>query len=77
MCKGNDYANQNTWTLISGAVFFAFQIYGDFSGYSDIAIGSAKLFGIKLREEDKITPVDIVFLLISFGLFVFSLGFKS
>ena len=36
-----------------------------------------KLFGIKLREEDKITPVDIVFLLISFGLFVFSLGFKS
>jgi hypothetical protein len=36
-----------------------------------------KIFGIKLREEDKITPVDIVFLLIAIGLFVFSLGFKS
>lgn len=36
-----------------------------------------KLFGIKLREEDKITSVDIVFLLIALGLFVFSLGFKS
>ena len=36
-----------------------------------------KLFGIKLREEDKITPVDIVFFLIAFGLLVFSLGFKS
>lgn len=36
-----------------------------------------KLFGIKLREEDKITPVDIVFLLIALGLFVFSCGFKS
>ena len=35
-----------------------------------------KLFGIKLREEDKITSVDIVFLLIALGLFVFSLGFK-
>lgn len=35
-------------TLLFGALFFSFQIYGDFSGYSDIAIGSAKLFGIKL-----------------------------
>jgi len=35
-------------TLVIGAVFFAFQIYGDFSGYSDIAIGVAKLFGFKL-----------------------------
>ena len=33
-------------TLLLGAVFFAFQIYGDFSGYSDIAIGVARLFGI-------------------------------
>lgn len=33
------------------AVFFAFQIYGDFSGYSDIAIGTAKLFGIRLRRN--------------------------
>lgn len=34
--------------LILGAIFFSFQIYGDFSGYSDIAIGTAKLFGIDL-----------------------------
>ena len=34
-----------------GAVLYAFQIYGDFSGYSDMAIGSAKLFGIKLAQN--------------------------
>lgn len=33
------------------AVFFAFQIYGDFSGYSDIAIGTAKLLGIDLLRN--------------------------
>ncbi|MCR5445248.1 MAG: MBOAT family protein [Bacteroidales bacterium] len=38
-------------TLIVAAIFFSFQIYGDFSGYSDIAIGTAKLFGIKLRRN--------------------------
>jgi alginate O-acetyltransferase complex protein AlgI len=37
--------------LILGAVFFAFQIYGDFSGYSDIAIGTAKLFGFQLMQN--------------------------
>ena len=37
--------------LALGAVYFAFQIYGDFSGYSDIAIGSAKLFGIELMTN--------------------------
>jgi len=36
-------------------VYFAFQIYGDFSGYSDIAIGTAKLFGIQLMTNFK-TP---------------------
>jgi alginate O-acetyltransferase complex protein AlgI len=35
-------------TLLMGAVFFSFQIYCDFSGYSDIAIGTARLFGIEL-----------------------------
>ena len=35
-------------TLVLGAVFFSVQIYCDFSGYSDIAIGTAKLFGINL-----------------------------
>lgn len=38
-------------TLVLGAVFFTFQIYGDFSGYSDIAIGTAKLFGIDLLRN--------------------------
>lgn len=37
--------------LIIGAVFFAFQIYGDFSGYSDIAIGTAKLLGFNLMRN--------------------------
>jgi len=37
--------------LIVAAVLFAFQIYADFSGYSDIAIGTSKLFGIKLMRN--------------------------
>ncbi len=38
-------------TLLLGAIFFAFQIYGDFSGYSDIAIGTARLFGFNLKRN--------------------------
>ena len=38
-------------TLLLAAVLFTFQIYGDFSGYSDIAIGTARLFGIKLMRN--------------------------
>ena len=38
-------------TLLLGALFFTFQIYGDFSGYSDIAIGTARLFGFKLMRN--------------------------
>jgi len=38
-------------TLVLGAFFFAFQIYGDFSGYSDIAIGTARLFGFDLMKN--------------------------
>ncbi len=37
--------------LLLGAFFFAFQIYGDFSGYSDIAIGTARLFGFTLMKN--------------------------
>lgn len=37
--------------LFLGAVFFAFQIYGDFSGYSDIAIGTSRLFGFGLMKN--------------------------
>jgi len=38
-------------TLLLGTLFFAFQIYGDFSGYSDIAIGSSRLFGFSLMRN--------------------------
>jgi len=38
-------------TLVLGALFFAFQIYGDFSGYSDIAIGTSRLFGFNLKQN--------------------------
>lgn len=47
----NNYTNESGSTLALAAILFAFQIYGDFSGYSDIAIGSAKLFGIRLRDN--------------------------
>ena len=47
----DDYANMPASLLLVGALFFTFQIYGDFSGYSDIAIGTAKLFGIKLMRN--------------------------
>ncbi len=46
-----DSSSHSGSVLLLGAVFFAFQIYGDFSGYSDIAIGTAKLFGIKLMQN--------------------------
>lgn len=44
----DDYSGS---TLLLGALFFSIQIYGDFSGYSDIAIGTAKLFGIELLRN--------------------------
>ena len=48
-----NYSTLSSPVLIMGAVFFAFQIYGDFSGYSDIAIGTSKLFGIELMSNFK------------------------
>ncbi|MAX70192.1 MAG: membrane-bound O-acyltransferase family protein [Flavobacteriaceae bacterium] len=48
------YANQeihNGSTLLVATIFYAFQIYFDFSGYSDIAIGSAKLFGFNFNRN--------------------------
>ena len=45
------YTEQSGSTLLLAAIFFTFQIYGDFSGYSDIAIGTAKLFGVKLMRN--------------------------
>lgn len=47
----NNSASQPGSTLFLGAFFFAFQIYGDFSGYSDIAIGTARLFGVDLMQN--------------------------
>ena len=44
----SDYENLNSSSLFIGAIFFSFQIYGDFSGYTDIALGTARLFGIEL-----------------------------
>lgn len=38
-------------TLVLGALYFTFQIYGDFSGYSDIAIGTSRLFGFNLKKN--------------------------
>ncbi|MBQ6096536.1 MAG: MBOAT family protein, partial [Bacteroidales bacterium] len=46
-----DLASQSGSTLLMAAICFTFQIYGDFSGYSDIAIGTAKLFGIRLKRN--------------------------
>lgn len=45
------YESMNSLSLILGSVYFAFQIYGDFSGYSDIALGTSKLFGIDLLRN--------------------------
>ncbi len=47
----NDYVDHGGTTLAFGAVLFAFQIYCDFSGYSDIALGTARLFGIELLRN--------------------------
>lgn len=47
----NTYEDQIGSTLLIAAIFFAFQVYGDFSGYSDIAIGTARLFGINLMQN--------------------------
>lgn len=46
-----DYQSMEGSYLLMGAIFFTFQIYGDFSGYSDIAIGTARLFGIDLMRN--------------------------
>jgi alginate O-acetyltransferase complex protein AlgI len=44
----SNYQNHNGITLIIGVIGFAFQVYGDFSGYTDIARGISKLLGIEL-----------------------------
>lgn len=46
--NSEDYSGS---TLVLGALFFTFQIYSDFSGYSDIAIGTSRLFGFDLKQN--------------------------
>jgi len=47
----DNYPEHNSSTLVFGALFFTFQIYCDFSGYSDIAIGTSRLFGFNLMKN--------------------------
>ena len=49
-CYDNPYEH-NGFTLLIATIFFTFQIYCDFSGYSDIAIGAARVMGFKLMEN--------------------------
>ena len=46
-----NYSDETGFILLIGAVLFTFQIYCDFSGYSDIAIGCARLFGFNLMRN--------------------------
>lgn len=46
-----NYQEMNSLSLLLGAFYFAFQIYGDFAGYSNIAIGSARLLGFDLMRN--------------------------
>ena len=47
----SNYTQLDGSTLTLGVFFFSFQIYGDFSGYSDIAIGTSRLFGFNLKQN--------------------------
>lgn len=46
-----NYQTESSSNLVMGVILFAFQIYGDFSGYSDIALGVSRLFGIELLKN--------------------------
>ena len=47
----NSYSEYSSLTLLFGAIYFSFQIYCDFSGYTDIARGLANLFGFQLLNN--------------------------
>ena len=47
----NNHMDFSGGTLVLGAIFFSIQIYCDFSGYSDIAIGTSRLFGFNLKQN--------------------------
>jgi D-alanyl-lipoteichoic acid acyltransferase DltB (MBOAT superfamily) len=44
-------ADYNTFSILTGLVFYSFQIYADFFGYSTIAIGAALLMGVNLMDN--------------------------
>jgi Predicted membrane protein involved in D-alanine export len=46
-------SDYNSWSIMLGMVFYSFQIYGDFFGYSTIALGSAKLIGFDITDNFK------------------------
>jgi len=47
----NNPEQHNSFSLIVGTIFFSFQIFCDFSGYSDMAIGAARILGFKLMNN--------------------------
>ena len=50
----SSYQTQSGSTLLLAAILYTFQIYGDFSGYSDMAIGTGKLFGFRFMQNFKV-----------------------
>jgi D-alanyl-lipoteichoic acid acyltransferase DltB (MBOAT superfamily) len=48
-----NHESMSSLSLVLGAVYFAFQIYGDFSGYSDMAIGLSRMLGFDLMQNFK------------------------
>jgi D-alanyl-lipoteichoic acid acyltransferase DltB (MBOAT superfamily) len=49
----NNFQSFNAYSLILSTIGFSFQIYGDFSGYTDIALGTSKLLGFELLSNFK------------------------
>lgn len=47
----SNYESQSSLSLVVGSILFSFQIYGDFSGYSDMAIGLSRIFGFDLNSN--------------------------
>ena len=52
------YTEVSAITLMMGGILFAIQVYADFSGYSDIAIGIGKLFGFKLMTNFRVPMIS-------------------
>ncbi len=55
----NNYSTASSSTLVFGGILFTVQLYSDFSGYSDIALGSARLLGIELIQNFKSPFISI------------------